>query len=56
MTALTSALDTQGPDYRAHREAMLAKLADLDTEHAKALAGRGEVRRPAPRARQAPRP
>ncbi|MFD0225545.1 acyl-CoA carboxylase subunit beta [Streptomyces hirsutus] len=42
MTVLASALDTAGPDYRAHREAMLGKLAALDTEHAKALAGGGE--------------
>lgn len=42
MTVLASALDTAAPDYTAHREAMLAKLAELDTEHAKALAGGGE--------------
>src|ERR1041384_229128 len=42
VTVLGSTLDTLGPDYRAHRETMLAKLADLDTEHAKALAGGGE--------------
>ncbi len=41
MTVLPTALDTNGPDYAAHREAMLAKLADLDAEHAKALAGGG---------------
>ena len=42
MTVITSALDTHGADYRAHREAMLGKLAGLDAEHAKALAGGGE--------------
>jgi acetyl-CoA carboxylase carboxyltransferase component len=42
VTVLASALDTTGPDYRAHRDAMLAKLAELDAEHAKALAGGGE--------------
>ena len=42
MTVLASALDTGGPDYAAHRAAMLDKLAALDTEHAKALAGGGE--------------
>ncbi|WP_066947239.1 acyl-CoA carboxylase subunit beta [Streptomyces lushanensis] len=42
MTVLPSALDTASPDYGAHREAMLAKLAELDAEHARALAGGGE--------------
>ncbi|MFI8963844.1 acyl-CoA carboxylase subunit beta [Streptomyces sp. NPDC053493] len=42
MTVLASALDTGGPDYAAHRAAMLEKLAALDAEHAKALAGGGE--------------
>lgn len=42
MTVLASALDPADPDHRAHRAAMLAKLADLDAEHAKALAGGGE--------------
>ncbi|MER6826291.1 carboxyl transferase domain-containing protein [Streptosporangium sp. NPDC000563] len=37
-----SRLDTTGDDYRARREAMLAKLAELDAEHAKAVAGGGE--------------
>ncbi|MGC0316378.1 acyl-CoA carboxylase subunit beta [Kitasatospora acidiphila] len=41
MTALASRLDPTGADYHAHRTAMLAKLADLDAEHAKALAGGG---------------
>ncbi|MEU7135563.1 carboxyl transferase domain-containing protein [Streptomyces sp. NPDC046261] len=42
MTVLPSALDTAGPGYAANRAAMLAKLADLGTEHAKAVAGGGE--------------
>ncbi|GGU02851.1 acyl-CoA carboxylase subunit beta [Streptomyces lateritius] len=42
MTVLASALDTGGPDYAAHRAAMLGRLAALDAEHAKALAGGGE--------------
>ncbi|WP_405985787.1 acyl-CoA carboxylase subunit beta [Streptomyces sp. NBC_00872] len=42
MTVLPSALDTASPDYAAHREAMLTKLAELADEHAKALAGGGE--------------
>ncbi|WP_369378206.1 acyl-CoA carboxylase subunit beta [Streptomyces sp. cg36] len=41
MTLLPTALDTAGPEYAAHRAAMLAKLAELETEHAKALAGGG---------------
>ena len=42
MTVLPTALDTTGPEYAANREAMLAKLTELDTEHARALAGGGE--------------
>ncbi|MFD9068761.1 acyl-CoA carboxylase subunit beta [Streptomyces lasiicapitis] len=42
MTVLASALDPASPEYAAHREAMLAKLADLDAEQAKALEGGGE--------------
>ncbi len=42
MTVLASALDPTAPEHLAHREAMLAKLAALDAEHAKALAGGGE--------------
>jgi acyl-CoA carboxylase subunit beta len=41
VTVLASALDAGGAEYQARRAAMLAKLADLDTEHAKALAGGG---------------
>jgi acetyl-CoA carboxylase carboxyltransferase component len=41
VTVLGSALDTGGGQYAARRAAMLAKLAELDAEHAKALAGGG---------------
>jgi acetyl-CoA carboxylase carboxyltransferase component len=42
VTVLRSALDTAGPEYAAHRAAMLDKLAALDAEHARARAGGGE--------------
>ncbi|MGW0546061.1 acyl-CoA carboxylase subunit beta [Streptomyces altiplanensis] len=42
MTVLPTALDPRSPEYAANRAAMLAKLAGLDAEHAKALAGGGE--------------
>ncbi|MEU2942818.1 carboxyl transferase domain-containing protein [Nocardiopsis alba] len=42
MSVLTSRLDTRGPAYAEAREAMLAGLAEIDAEHAKALAGGGE--------------
>ncbi|REF00083.1 acyl-CoA carboxylase subunit beta [Thermomonospora umbrina] len=42
MSVLTSSLDPRGPEYRERRESMLGKLAELDAEHAKALAGGGE--------------
>jgi acyl-CoA carboxylase subunit beta len=41
MTVLNSALDPAGAEYGARRDALLAKIADLDAEHAKALAGGG---------------
>ena len=41
MSILASALDTRGAEYAARREATLARLAELDAEHAKALAGGG---------------
>ncbi len=41
MSILASALDTRGAEYAARREAMLARLAELDAEHAKALDGGG---------------
>ena len=42
MTVLKTAIDATTPEYAANREALLAKLADLDAEHAKAVAGGGE--------------
>jgi acetyl-CoA carboxylase carboxyltransferase component len=41
MTALKSTVDQTGPEHKANREALLTKLAELDGEHAKALAGGG---------------
>jgi acetyl-CoA carboxylase carboxyltransferase component len=38
---IVSRLDTESDDYRRRREAMLAKLAELEAEHAKAVAGGG---------------
>ncbi|GHF37753.1 acyl-CoA carboxylase subunit beta [Amycolatopsis bartoniae] len=35
-------MDTASEEFAANREAMLAKLAELETEHAKAIAGGGE--------------
>ncbi|WP_158893610.1 acyl-CoA carboxylase subunit beta [Amycolatopsis anabasis] len=42
MTVLKSTADTQGAEFAANRDAMLAKLAELEAEHAKAIAGGGE--------------
>ena len=41
MTVLRSALDTGSDAYAANREALLAKIAEVDAEHAKAVAGGG---------------
>jgi len=41
MTALRSTLDPASADFAANQDAMLAKLAEIDGEHAKALAGGG---------------
>nr|WP_042190531.1 carboxyl transferase domain-containing protein [Kibdelosporangium sp. MJ126-NF4]CEL19411.1 Methylcrotonyl-CoA carboxylase carboxyl transferase subunit [Kibdelosporangium sp. MJ126-NF4]CTQ94790.1 Methylcrotonyl-CoA carboxylase carboxyl transferase subunit (EC 6.4.1.4) [Kibdelosporangium sp. MJ126-NF4] len=41
MTTLKSTLDTASDEYAANRDSMLGKLADLDVEHAKAIAGGG---------------
>ncbi|PJN29235.1 acyl-CoA carboxylase subunit beta [Kitasatospora sp. CB02891] len=41
MTVLSTRLDTGGSAYTADRAAMLEKLAALDVEHARALAGGG---------------
>ncbi|WP_197320034.1 acyl-CoA carboxylase subunit beta [Saccharomonospora sp. NB11] len=42
MTILTSAVDVTAPDHVANRDAMLAKLAEIEAEHAKAVAGGGQ--------------
>lgn len=42
MTVLSSAVDPAAPEFAARRDAMLGRLAELDAEHAKALAGGGE--------------
>ena len=42
MTALRSTLDAASPAYTEAATAMTTKLAELDTEHAKALAGGGQ--------------
>jgi acetyl-CoA carboxylase carboxyltransferase component len=41
VTVLRSSLDTGGPEFSQRREAMLARLDDLEAEIAKALAGGG---------------
>jgi acyl-CoA carboxylase subunit beta len=41
MTALRSALDPFSASYQASRDAMLAKLTEIDAEQAKAIAGGG---------------
>jgi acetyl-CoA carboxylase carboxyltransferase component len=41
VTTLRSAVDATAPGYAENRSAMLAKLAELDAEQAKALAGGG---------------
>ena len=42
MTVLTTSLDPNDPEYRRRRDYMLGKVAELEAEHAKALAGGGE--------------
>src|SRR3954470_1196704 len=42
MTRLRSTVDTGAAEFGANREAMLEKLAEIDAEHAKAVAGGGE--------------
>ncbi|MEU6060484.1 carboxyl transferase domain-containing protein [Streptomyces sp. NPDC047097] len=42
MTVIGSRLDPAAEEFTANRDAMLEKLAALDAEHAKALAGGGE--------------
>jgi acetyl-CoA carboxylase carboxyltransferase component len=41
VTTLRSTLDTTSRGFAANRDAMLAKLAEIEAEHAKALAGGG---------------
>ncbi len=41
MGVIASALDSRGAPYASRRAAMLARLAELDAEHARALAGGG---------------
>ncbi|MGK5549522.1 acyl-CoA carboxylase subunit beta [Streptomyces sp. URMC 127] len=42
MTVLTSRLDVTGDDYAANRASMLERIAAVEAEHARALAGGGE--------------
>ncbi|SFQ49395.1 Acetyl-CoA carboxylase, carboxyltransferase component [Amycolatopsis arida] len=42
MTTLRSTLDTKGDSFAENRDAMLAKLAEIEAEHAKAIAGGGQ--------------
>jgi acetyl-CoA carboxylase carboxyltransferase component len=42
MTILKSHIDRASPDYTANRAALLEKIAQLDADHAKAVAGGGE--------------
>jgi acetyl-CoA carboxylase carboxyltransferase component len=57
MTTLASTLDPRSSAYAEAAEAMTAKLAELDAEHAKALAGGGEkyVKRHHDRGKMTPR-
>ena len=57
MSVLRSNLDAGSAEFAANRDAMLARLADIDALHATAVAGGGpEVHRAAPPTRQAARP
>jgi acyl-CoA carboxylase subunit beta len=42
VSTLPTRLDTGSAQFTANREAMLAKLAEIDAEHAKAIAGGGQ--------------
>ena len=42
MTVLRSSIDTSAADFAANRAALREKIAELDAEHAKAVAGGGE--------------
>ena len=41
MTVLPTAVDPRSDAYREHREALLAKIAEVEAEHAKAIDGGG---------------
>jgi propionyl-CoA carboxylase alpha chain len=43
VTALRTAVDVASPEHLANTEAMRTKLAEVETEHAKALIGREKV-------------
>ena len=42
MTVLKTAVDSSSAEYAANREALLAQIANVEAEHAKAVAGGGE--------------
>lgn len=42
MTTIRSTVDSKSGDFAANRDAMLAKLAEIEGEHAKAVAGGGD--------------
>ncbi|WP_344426042.1 acyl-CoA carboxylase subunit beta [Amycolatopsis minnesotensis] len=42
MTMIPSTVDTGSDEFAANRDSMLGKLAEIDAEHAKAIAGGGE--------------
>ncbi|WP_199745407.1 acyl-CoA carboxylase subunit beta [Amycolatopsis sp. WAC 04182] len=42
MSTIRSTVDTRSDEFAANRESMLGKLAEIDGEHAKAIAGGGE--------------
>ncbi|WET82231.1 carboxyl transferase domain-containing protein [Amycolatopsis sp. QT-25] len=42
MSTIRSTVDTRSEEFATNRESMLGKLAEIDTEHAKAIAGGGE--------------
>ncbi|MFE6612179.1 acyl-CoA carboxylase subunit beta [Amycolatopsis sp. NPDC057786] len=42
MSTIRSTVDTRSEEFAANRESMLGKLAEIDGEHAKAIAGGGE--------------
>ena len=42
MSVLQTAVDTSSADYRANRDALLEQIANVEAEHAKAVAGGGQ--------------